>query len=652
MRVPLVRDAIQDACQAAVASPVLKVVVDPQATLRGLDFQGVGRRDREDAVGKADAGGEQVDAVAAVIQVLPLQVVFGLLGQTKEPVAREFALLVLALVAHVVENVHAACPHIGVVLLVLVLQVDRKQPCLPIVRDEAHLLTVGGATEVQDQRSLCRGKRQERKAEQIVLVLAALGRVAIEPLRPLVAAVVHKDVVAALAGAVLLSLVEVVDLMVLAVEPDAGLANPVALLIVAVGGRNGHGAVAPDGELVGVGAGNHGQSACLGPRVQLRGDNYDRRVEVAGAVARGALDVLDLHLVGRAQLVHLLRVQHLVEGRQAGGALHQAVFVLDVVGQVQVQIDVLRRGVVCAIHVRLRQRFGVLGTGLGRHLGEVAQLYQRGLLGCGARLLVGGRRRLRSERTHRHLLRRRCRARRERQLLLAGSRLQRLRRHHRLQRRRRHEHLQERLVRHARAALVVIDQGRLLDAGLVGDAALLGVGSDALVDAVSAFLVDSGRQTVRRVVRDSDSLVVFRLLAGQADDHVLASLRPRPGDALAGLDQNALALFHDVLLVVAEQLDHARDHQHVLIELRHLVGLAARLRNCSDTSGEPRVSAGGRAKVLGDGQCWRVNNVDRLHHARHPLRNFRCHCHRLRPASPLCRSHAARQPRGLGPRRA
>mmetsp|Transcript_96493 Transcript_96493/g.249493 ORF Transcript_96493/g.249493 Transcript_96493/m.249493 type:complete len:492 (+) Transcript_96493:1212-2687(+) len=228
---------------------------------------------------------------------------------------------VLALVSDVVDNHHRACIHVGLVLLVLVGKVHRDQPCLPVVGNEQDLLSVCLAIELQDERGLEGREREQREAEEVVGVLAAWRPV--DALGALVAMVLHEDVVAGPALAVLLVLDPELHLVLAAAEPDVGAAGPDAVLDEAVHRRHHHGPVASHGELVPVGAGHHRQAAGLRPRVALRANDDNWGLEVTRAVPHGPVIILIQRVQLLSELHHLLRiVDQLVQRRQAGEAVH------------------------------------------------------------------------------------------------------------------------------------------------------------------------------------------------------------------------------------------------------------------------------------------------------------------------------------------
>mmetsp|Transcript_51732 Transcript_51732/g.150209 ORF Transcript_51732/g.150209 Transcript_51732/m.150209 type:complete len:265 (-) Transcript_51732:248-1042(-) len=258
-----------------------------KTTFRSLDLPRIARRDSQDPIRAFDTCREEVETVPAEVCVLPLQFIGCFQRESEEPIDWVLALPELALVSQVVEHHDASGLLVCLVPLVLVEEEEREKPGLPVIRNEAHLLAVGRAAELQHEGRLGRRHGEEAEAEEVVLVVAP-HRVAIDT-RSAKAVMIHKDVVTALASPVLLTLVEVSDFMLLAVEPHLGPAHVLALLVLPVARRHGHRPVAPDSELVGVGAGHHGQAACLRPRVQLGGNDDNRGVEVPCPISRWAV---------------------------------------------------------------------------------------------------------------------------------------------------------------------------------------------------------------------------------------------------------------------------------------------------------------------------------------------------------------------------
>mmetsp|Transcript_85675 Transcript_85675/g.239892 ORF Transcript_85675/g.239892 Transcript_85675/m.239892 type:complete len:784 (-) Transcript_85675:90-2441(-) len=390
---PLVRDAVQDAREPQLVAAPLEDLVQAVATLGRADLVGVVRRHGEHPVGRADAAREEVDAVGPQVHVLALQVVARRLRlQPEVGVHRKSLLAVLPLVRDVVDDHPAPGVHVRVVQLVLVEQVHREDARLPIVADEEHVLAVGRAVDLQHQRGLGRRQREERKPEEVVGVLGA--RRTIDALRPAEAWVVDEDIVTDLAVAVHLAVQEVPHIMPAAGEVEAFAPDAHALGIVVVHRRNRHRAVASQGELVAIGARDHGEAAGLGPRVHLGGDDDDGRAEMLRAVAhRPVLELggLVLHLCAQGR--HLVRVVHeLVEGGEAREALHrrtlQHAHGARDVHQVRLRGHglLLGRGLGAlrrrrqVVRVRGRRR-GSLLAGLGRrHLHEAGAGHPEGLV--------------------------------------------------------------------------------------------------------------------------------------------------------------------------------------------------------------------------------------------------------------------------------
>mmetsp|Transcript_89858 Transcript_89858/g.192716 ORF Transcript_89858/g.192716 Transcript_89858/m.192716 type:complete len:280 (-) Transcript_89858:418-1257(-) len=224
---------------------------------------------------------------------------------------------VLSLISHVVEHHDGARLLVGLVPLVLVEEVYRHQPCLPVVDDEADLLAIDRAAQFQHERCLCGGHGQQREAEEVVLIFPSLRGIAVQPSRPVEGVVIHEDIVAALPSAILLPLVVVLYIVKLPIEPDLGRAYPMAVLVVTIPRGYGHGPVTSHCKLVGEGACYHCETPRLRPRVDLRGYDDDGCAEVPRPVPDRPLLNL-VHLVHLAAELHeALVVQHLVETRKA-----------------------------------------------------------------------------------------------------------------------------------------------------------------------------------------------------------------------------------------------------------------------------------------------------------------------------------------------
>mmetsp|Transcript_103922 Transcript_103922/g.298633 ORF Transcript_103922/g.298633 Transcript_103922/m.298633 type:complete len:435 (+) Transcript_103922:1062-2366(+) len=225
--------------------------------------------------------------------------------------------VVLALIAEVVNDVHAAGLSVAVMLAVLVAQVHRHQASLPIVRDEDDFLAVGVTADVEDERSLHGRGGEQREAQQVVVVLAAVVGV-VEAGPALDAGVVDEDVVAALAITKVLVDVPILDQLILTGHPDHRLADVRETLVVLVLRRDCHGAVAVPGELIGVGGCDEAQAARLRVGRHLGTHDDNRHVQVEGGVLRLA-PLPDL-VLGR-------HVRHLRERREARDVLqaHAAV---------------------------------------------------------------------------------------------------------------------------------------------------------------------------------------------------------------------------------------------------------------------------------------------------------------------------------------
>mmetsp|Transcript_97844 Transcript_97844/g.285558 ORF Transcript_97844/g.285558 Transcript_97844/m.285558 type:complete len:216 (-) Transcript_97844:1115-1762(-) len=205
---------------------------------------------------------------------------------------------------------------------VLVEEVDGHQARLPVVGDEETVLTVGGAAQREDERSLRGGQGEQREAEEVVLVLLVGNCVTVETSRPVEGVVLHEDEVAAPAAAVLLPEVEVLHLILAAVEPDLRVAAVLRVLVVVVPRGNCHGPVAAHGELLGVGAGHHPEATGLGPGVDLAAHHDHGRAEVPGAVPHGPVLASGGLLHPRPQRCRLIRVEELLEGGETGDPPH------------------------------------------------------------------------------------------------------------------------------------------------------------------------------------------------------------------------------------------------------------------------------------------------------------------------------------------
>mmetsp|Transcript_86476 Transcript_86476/g.171680 ORF Transcript_86476/g.171680 Transcript_86476/m.171680 type:complete len:209 (-) Transcript_86476:2969-3595(-) len=189
---------------------------------------------RQDTVGHLNPATEKVYAIRAIYGTEEVR--SGVTRQAQVCVRGEFAHGVLPLVANVVDHEHCPCSFINPTGPVLVCNVGWHQPTLPVVGEEKNILAVGAATEVEDQRCLQGGQRQQRKAEEVVAILATLARVPIKTSRPVVAEVLYKDIIATTFVAVRLPLVIVAHLMKLAIKPETSGAQIVAVFIICISG--------------------------------------------------------------------------------------------------------------------------------------------------------------------------------------------------------------------------------------------------------------------------------------------------------------------------------------------------------------------------------------------------------------------------------
>mmetsp|Transcript_86050 Transcript_86050/g.267367 ORF Transcript_86050/g.267367 Transcript_86050/m.267367 type:complete len:399 (+) Transcript_86050:183-1379(+) len=144
--VPAVIHAVQDASEAQAVGLAAHDVLHAETAVHCLDLPSVVGGDGEDAVGADEARLGKVDAIPVD------QVVRGLLLH-----AEEFARVhvgVLALVPEVVDDIDAACLVVAAVGPVLVAEVKGHQAGLPVIGQEEHLVTVGIAADVEDERRL------------------------------------------------------------------------------------------------------------------------------------------------------------------------------------------------------------------------------------------------------------------------------------------------------------------------------------------------------------------------------------------------------------------------------------------------------------------------------------------------------------------
>mmetsp|Transcript_73580 Transcript_73580/g.204469 ORF Transcript_73580/g.204469 Transcript_73580/m.204469 type:complete len:441 (+) Transcript_73580:681-2003(+) len=278
--VPLVGNAIQDTAEPQMRALLHEVQVRAVATLWALDLHSVTGRHCEYAVGELDGSHEQVHAINAHVQVLALKIRRGLAGEAEVRVHGECAQAVLPLIAHVVDDEDASGASVSVVPAVLVQHVHWHQSSLPIVRDEKDVLAIDRALQVQDQRGLQGRDREQREAEEIVGILAALRGIPVEAAGPVEALMLHENVISAATLPVLLALVEELYLVVLAVEPNLREANVRTIRVVRVTRRHHHRPMPANGELVAIRPRDHRQAARLGPRVHLRRDDDNRGLEV------------------------------------------------------------------------------------------------------------------------------------------------------------------------------------------------------------------------------------------------------------------------------------------------------------------------------------------------------------------------------------
>mmetsp|Transcript_39305 Transcript_39305/g.88565 ORF Transcript_39305/g.88565 Transcript_39305/m.88565 type:complete len:390 (+) Transcript_39305:684-1853(+) len=279
--VPGVVDAVEDASK--IEALCGNHIVEAETALRCADLVRVTRGNREDSVAAKERGLcdvqrlARVALVGALVQrVLVDQVAQGLEGQAQlsEVVKLDRrdaeAQRVAALVAKVVHHEQAAGVVVVAIGAVTVLHIDRQEPSLPVVRNERHLAPIARrATNVDGHRHLKGGQREESEAKEVVLVLFVGRRVVVEAPCALEGRVVDEDVVAALAAAVRLVVVEVPHL-VHAPEKLEGLGALIeGAFIGIIHGGDGHGPVPAHGKVVSVGRRDNGQAAGLRPRVQL-----------------------------------------------------------------------------------------------------------------------------------------------------------------------------------------------------------------------------------------------------------------------------------------------------------------------------------------------------------------------------------------------
>mmetsp|Transcript_59540 Transcript_59540/g.172435 ORF Transcript_59540/g.172435 Transcript_59540/m.172435 type:complete len:396 (+) Transcript_59540:64-1251(+) len=151
--VPAVVDAVQDADQSQGVALSGDEWVEPKAATERADLLRIGGRHGDYPVGVQERGLGQVHAVAE------LEVFRHPLVDTEEVASGHVR--VLPLVAQVMDHVDGPRLLIAPVPAVLVAEIERHQPSLPIVRQEEHPVAVGPeAVQVQDQRGLhrCHGQ--------------------------------------------------------------------------------------------------------------------------------------------------------------------------------------------------------------------------------------------------------------------------------------------------------------------------------------------------------------------------------------------------------------------------------------------------------------------------------------------------------------
>mmetsp|Transcript_60077 Transcript_60077/g.139955 ORF Transcript_60077/g.139955 Transcript_60077/m.139955 type:complete len:341 (-) Transcript_60077:365-1387(-) len=273
--VPRVINAIENPCKEEALRG--ERVVEAETALGRADLFGVAWRHGQDAVAADDRALGEVERLpgVALIGALVRRVLVKHVAQSREGKAQLAKVVVLVrrdaqaqrvatLVAKIVDDEQATGVVVVAVGTVPVLQVDRHKPCLPVIRDKRDLTSIAwGTTELNGHRDLEGGQGEQCKPEEVVLILCVIRRVVVQPPRPMEGRVVDEDIVAALAFAIRLEVVEVADFMLRAKDLKGLRALVERPLVVVVHGGDGHRAMPADCKVVGVGCCDNREAAGL-----------------------------------------------------------------------------------------------------------------------------------------------------------------------------------------------------------------------------------------------------------------------------------------------------------------------------------------------------------------------------------------------------
>mmetsp|Transcript_53409 Transcript_53409/g.127782 ORF Transcript_53409/g.127782 Transcript_53409/m.127782 type:complete len:217 (+) Transcript_53409:1113-1763(+) len=205
--------------------------------------------------------------------------------------------MVLALVAHVVDDIDASGLGVAVVPSILVAQVERDESCLPVVGEEDHLVTIFALpVDIQNQWCLHGSETEQSEAMEVVWILAAVV-VVVEPALSLNAGPLNEQEVGPLALFVILAQVPVLDVLLGVIDPNSGLAdvgNPFKVLVLR---GNHHGPMTVPCKLEGIGSCHHAKTSRLRVWCHLTGHNNDGDAEIVWVVVR-LRSLLPLSMLG------------------------------------------------------------------------------------------------------------------------------------------------------------------------------------------------------------------------------------------------------------------------------------------------------------------------------------------------------------------
>mmetsp|Transcript_3343 Transcript_3343/g.4822 ORF Transcript_3343/g.4822 Transcript_3343/m.4822 type:complete len:244 (-) Transcript_3343:260-991(-) len=207
---------------------------------------------------------------------------------------------IAALVAQVVDDVHASCIVVVAVCPVPMDHVHWQQTCLPVVRDEHHSAAIARrAAQFDGDGHLQGGKGEQREAEEVIRIFLVVRGVVVQATWPVERGVINEDVVCAFSVTVVLEVVEVSHLVRPSKELKALRALVEGALVGVVHRRDSHRSVAPHGEVVRILRGHDCEATAFGPWVEFRRDDDDGNVQVQRLVVKSAGHAFGLRLALR-----------------------------------------------------------------------------------------------------------------------------------------------------------------------------------------------------------------------------------------------------------------------------------------------------------------------------------------------------------------